>query len=243
MIGESLLGLLAVLACTAGFASPAEWHHHYASFDAAKGLASKLAGFIEGTSSFLSALGLPGPLAGALIAMVVVSFALTTLDSATRLLRFNIEELFGGIFPPLRNRYISSLCACGAIALFAFYEVGGKPAALALWGLFGTTNQLLAALTLSLATLYLKRREQPIWYTGLPAIFMMGSTLISMCINLWGFAQGEADLLLLSVGGALLFLGLWVLVALLAALRRAPLGWQPEIIGLAGEQAAEESEH
>ena len=119
----------------------------------------------------------------------------------------------------------------------------GFYAALALWGLFGTTNQLLAALTLSLATLYLKRREQPIWYTGLPAIFMMGSTLISMCINLWGFAQGEADLLLLSVGGALLFLGLWVLVALLAALRRAPLGWQPEIIGLAGEQAAEESEH
>ena len=129
MIGESLLGLLAVLACTAGFASPAEWHHHYASFDAAKGLASKLAGFIEGTSSFLSALGLPGPLAGALIAMVVVSFALTTLDSATRLLRFNIEELFGGIFPPLRNRYISSLCACGAIALFAFYEV--EPAGVA----------------------------------------------------------------------------------------------------------------
>ncbi|MEE2645556.1 MAG: carbon starvation protein A [Myxococcota bacterium] len=238
MIGESLLGLLAVLACTAGFASPAEWHSHYASFESAKGLASKLAGFIEGTSSFLSALGLPSALAGALIAMVVVSFALTTLDSATRLLRFNIEELFGGSCPPLRNRYLSSLAACASIALFAFYEVNGKPAALALWGLFGTTNQLLAALTLSLATLYLKRRGAPVWYTGIPALFMMGSTIISMSLNLWRFAQGAGDLLLLSVGSALLILGLWVMVSLALALRRPVIGWHPEILGLEEEPEA-----
>ena len=122
-----------------------------------------------------------------------------------------------------------------SIALFAFYEVNGKPAALALWGLFGTTNQLLAALTLSLATLYLKRRGAPIWYTGIPALFMMGSTIISMSLNLWRFAQGAGDLLLLSVGSALLLLGLWVMVSLALALRRPAIGWRPEILGLEEE--------
>ena len=86
---------------------------------------------------------MPDELGRALIAMVVVSFALTTLDSATRLLRFNIEEI-GASFrlPGTQNRYVSTIVACAAIALFAFYKVDGKPAGLALWALFGTTNQL-----------------------------------------------------------------------------------------------------
>jgi carbon starvation protein len=225
MIGESLLGLLAVLACTAGFASPQEWHNHYASFSVAKGLATKLGGFIEGTTSFLAALGLPTDLAAAIIAMVVVSFALTTLDSATRLLRFNIEEIFGPLKVPLvTNRYISSLVACGVIAFFAFYEVDGKPAALALWALFGTTNQLLAGLTLLMVTLYLKRRGKPVWYTGLPALFMMGSTLVSMVINLQHFVFGpKPDYLLGTVGGILFLLGCWLVVeAFLVFREKAP---------------------
>lgn len=229
MIGESLLGLLAVLACTAGFRSADVWQEHYASFHAASGLAKKLGGFIEGTTGFLMALGLPEALSSALIAMVVVSFALTTLDSATRLLRFNIEELtaplstrLGGPFVMLGNRYVSSLLACVTIGVFAFYEVNGKPAALALWALFGTTNQLLAGLTLTVATLYLKGRGKSTLYTGLPALFMLVSTFSSMGVNLLSFAQQERpDLLLLTVGGALFSLGLWMMLEAVVALRRA----------------------
>jgi carbon starvation protein len=221
MIGESLLGLLAVLACTAGFATKELWHTHYSSFSAAKGLAAKLGGFIEGTTSFLTALGLAPEIASALIAMVVVSFALTTLDSATRLLRFNIEELLGPLKVPfVTNRYVSSLAACVTIAFFATYKVGGKPAALALWQLFGTTNQLLAGLTLTMVTLYLKHRGKPLWFTGIPAVFMMGSTLVSMVINLKGFATGaQPDYLLTVVGGILLALGVWILVEAMIALK------------------------
>ena len=221
MIGESLLGLLAVLACTAGFRSPEEWNHHYASFHAAQGLAKKLGGFIEGTTSFLTSLGISPTLASALIAMVVVSFALTTLDSATRLLRFNIEELLSPLkVPLLTNRYVSSLMACATIGFFAFYKVGGKPAALALWSLFGTTNQLLAGLTLTLVTLYLKKRGKTLWYTGVPAIFMLFSTFISMLINLRGFTQKEEpDMLLITMGSALLLLGGWIVIEATLALR------------------------
>ena len=225
MIGESLLGLLAVLACTAGFRSPERWHDHYASFTkVAKTLSHKLGGFIEGTTYFLTSLGIPSELASALIAMVVVSFALTTLDSATRLLRFNIEELLAPLqarfnAPWLTNRYFSSLLACLVIAFFAFYKVGGKPAALALWGLFGTTNQLLAGLTLTLVTLYLRARGKPTLYTGIPAIFMLGSTFISMGLNLRAYlSRPEPDWLLIGMGGALSVLGLWIVVEALLAL-------------------------
>jgi len=221
MLGESLLGLLAVLACTAGFGSSNDWHMHYHSFTAAQGLAAKLGGFIEGTTSFLAALGLSAPLASALIAMVVVSFALTTLDSATRLLRFNIEELLGPLrIPFITNRFVSSGVACAVIAFFAFYKVDGKPAALALWALFGTTNQLLAGLTLIMVTLYLKHRGKPIVYTGVPAIFMLGSTLVSMSLNLKRFLTGSSpNYLLGTVGCILLLLGVWLVVETLIAFR------------------------
>ena len=226
MIGESLLGLLAVLACTAGFSSPGLWHEHYASWDAAQGLTDKIGAFISGTSSFVTTLGLSEPLARALISMVVVSFALTTLDSATRLLRFNVEEI-GASFklPGFQNRYLSTVIACGAIAFFSFYEVDGRPAGIALWALFGTTNQLLAGLTLTLVSLYLRQKGRTTWPTALPAVFIMTSTLAAMVVNLRTFAPGGAkpDAILCAVGGLLLLLGLWLLVEA-ALVLRAPRG-------------------
>lgn len=224
MIGESLLGLLAVLACTAGFQSPQRWHDHYSSFHAAQGLSQKLGGFIEGTTHFLTSLGISAELASALIAMVVVSFALTTLDSATRLLRFNIEELVSPLgFKFLTNRYLSSALACMTIALFAFYKIDGKPAALALWALFGTTNQLLAGLTLTLVTLYLRTQGKRIIFTALPAVFMLLSTFISMGLNLNQYLSAEKpDRLLIGVGVVLLILGVWIILEALLMVFRFP---------------------
>jgi carbon starvation protein len=217
MIGESLLGLLATLACTAGIASSAQWHDIYHDWASVQALPKKIDVFIQGTTSFLTSLGLPEQLSAALIALVVVSFALTTLDSATRLLRFNIEEI-GATFriPGTQNRYVASILACGVIAVFAFYEVDvrlgeeivKRPAGLALWQLFGTTNQLLAGLTLVLATLYLRHKGWPSWPTAIPAFGMMGSTLIAMVMNLLEMR----DPLLLVVGSTLLLLGVGVLV-------------------------------
>jgi len=225
MIGESLLGLLATLACTAGMASRELWDHTYSSWGAMTALATKIGAFIQGTTSFLTAVGLAPDLAAALIAMVVVSFALTTLDSATRLLRFNIEEI-GASFriPGLQSRYLSSLLAVGAIALFAYYKVEGKPAGIALWALFGTTNQLLAGLTLTLVSLWLRNRGRATWPTALPAIFMLGSTLAAMTVNLRLYAPGgpNADMLLFGVGSVLFLLGVWLLVESALALRKPP---------------------
>ncbi len=227
MIGESLLGLLATLACTAGIASEALWHDHYKSWAAVQSLAIKIDLFIAGTNTFLVGLGIPEALGSALIAMVVVSFALTTLDSATRLLRFNIEEIAATMkLDVVANRYVSSSLACAAIGMFAFYKVevieGGKPVAkpagLALWQLFGTTNQVLAALTLGLVTLYLKRRNAPVWPTGIPCVLMLGTTITMMVQNL----QGMSDPLVRGVAVALLGIAVWLVVETLLAFRRKP---------------------
>ncbi len=220
MIGESLLGLAAVLACTAGFVSPAAWKHHYADWASIQGLGSSMSAFIEGATRFVSAVGVPEQMARTLIAVVVVSFALTTLDSATRLLRYNLEEIGTTLrFRPLGNRYISSTAAVAAISFFAFYRIEGRSAGLALWQLFGSTNQLLAGLALLTVSLYLLERKRPALPYLIPMVFMMVTTLVAMSIKLVSFAK-TGNLTLLVIGGAISLIAVWLVVeAVLAVVR------------------------
>ncbi len=229
MIGESLLGLLAVLACTAGAKDSSAWQQAYRNWGTIEhGLAHKLGAFIQGCSRFIEALGVERGLAAGFIAVVVVSFALTTLDSATRLLRFNISEIGEALgWKVLDNRYVASLLAVGTICFFAFYKVGDdssgvmiyKPAGLALWTLFGTTNQLLAGLTLLVATLYLVQRGRSGWFTGVPAVFMLVSTLIALLDNLTDFWRG-GQTLLFGVGVVLIAIAVGIIIEGIKAWRR-----------------------
>ena len=212
MIGESLLGLASVLACTAGFLTRDLWMQHYQSWELAQGLGPNMKAFIHGSALFVSQLGIPLNVARAFIALVAISFALTTLDSATRLLRFNISEIRDSIkFPLLADRYLASLLAVTVIGFFGFYEVGGQAAGLALWQLMGTTNQILGGLTLLTITLYLMQRRRPYWYTGVPMVFMLATTLIAMLIKIRDFWNQEAHFLLL-LGVGILMLSVWLTV-------------------------------
>lgn len=219
MVGESLLGLLAVLACTAGFKTESAWHSAYRDWATIEaGLANKLGAFIHGTSRFIGGLGIEKNLAAAFIAVVVVSFALTTLDSATRLLRFNVSEIGDSLrMRFLNNRYVATVIAVGAICFFAFYEIADpttgvkKPAGLALWTLFGVTNQLLAGLTLLVATLYLKQRGRAWYLTGLPMVLMLVSTFTALVRKSSDFYR-NGQILLLVVGGSLILIGVGIVV-------------------------------
>ena len=212
MIGESLLGLIAVMACTAGFLNTEAWQAHYASWNVAEGLGQSMSAFIDGSALFLGQLGVPATVGRAFIALVAVSFALTTLDSATRLLRYNIQEVSETLgLPVLSNRYLSSLLAVAAIGAFAFLKVDGQPAGLALWALFGTTNQLLGGLTLITVTLYLFLKKKNCLYTFVPMVFMVITTVAAMSWNVLTFYR-EGQTLLLVLGIALLLLAAWVVV-------------------------------
>lgn len=232
MIGESLLGLLAVIACTAGVVTPDAWSDGiYESWQSIKGPGVALSNFIDGGASFLLEFGLAENLARSFVAVVVVSFALTTLDSATRLLRYNVEEMTSSAGLHC-HRYLSSLVAVMAIAFFCFYRISEesvgadgvlvvteREAGMTLWQLFGTTNQLLAAMTLMLATRYLSRRGRYAWVTGVPMLLILLSTLLAMGSNLLRFVdEGETPLIV--VGAVLLLMAGWLCVEGLLALRR-----------------------
>ena len=220
MVGESMLGLLAVLATTAGFRSPEAWSDHYASWTLAQGLASTMSAFIDGAALFVSQLGVPMPLAQIFIALVAVSFALTTVDSGTRLLRYNIGEIGSSIgLPQSGNRYVASGIAVGFIAFFAFYQVNGQSAGLALWALFGSTNQVLAALTLLTVTVYLRRKGWNYWYTFVPMVFMLVVTIAAMTYNLRLYYTG-GQLLLTLVAASVFVLSVWLAIEAVVRFRR-----------------------
>ena len=209
MVGESLLGLMAVLACTAGFASPETWNEHYATWTSADTLAGKMRAFIDGTAVFLTSLGIPMEVAQAFIALVAVSFALTSLDSGTRLLRYNIEEIAASLKITFIERYSASVIAIALIGFFAFYEINGQPAGLALWSLFGSTNQVLGALTLLTVTVYLRQKKANYWPYLIPMAFMMIVTLTAMVIDLQTYWAG-GNVLLTFVAACIFLLSIWL---------------------------------
>ena len=223
MVGESLLGLMAVLACTAGFRSAESWSTHYANWESASGLSEKMRAFIDGTAVFLASLGIPMEFAQAFIALVAVSFALTSLDSGTRLLRYNIEEIASTLrLPLLGKRYVASTTAVALIGFFSFYEIQGQPAGLALWSLFGSTNQVLGALTLLTISIYLRQKGRNYLYTFLPMVFMLTVTVIAMVWDLrkyWGAGQ----LLLLFIAGSIFLLSLWLVAEAVIRFRKDSL--------------------
>ncbi len=141
------------------------------------GLGQTVGAFVDGGANFLTAIYVPYKLAVGIIAVLVACFAATTLDTATRLQRYVIQELGSSLrIPPLRNMYVATGLAVvlgGAIAMLP--GAGGKPGTggLLLWPLFGATNQLLAGLAFMVTVFYLWRRNKPIWFIAIPMVIMI----------------------------------------------------------------------
>jgi len=221
MLVEGVLAILVIMACVAGLGAQA-WGPSgvYATWTGISGgLASKLSAVVHGGANFVKHLGIPPEYGRALLAVTIVSFALTTLDSATRLLRFNVEEICRSVgLAPLANRYFASLVAVGGIAFF-----GLVPAGMALWTLFGTTNQLLAGLTLLTVSVFLYKLRRPVIYTLLPMIVMLVFSVWAMCVTLYGFLMNPEQKwrwTLTIVSLLVLGLSFWLIVEALLSFRR-----------------------
>jgi carbon starvation protein len=212
MLTEGLLAVLVIIACTASFKSTEAWNLHFSSWDKIKELKPSLSSFVEGAGLFVSKLGINPDLAKVFVAVMVVSFAMTSLDSATRLLRYNLEEIGESLkIKLLSNRYVSSFAAVLAISYFALLKIGGKPAGMFLWQLFGITNQLLAGLALLAISVYLFKKKKKIIYSLIPMVIMMIVTITAMVLNLQRFWATQSWALLV-VGTCILGLSLWLAV-------------------------------
>jgi carbon starvation protein len=219
-IGEGALALTAILATTAGFALYAGvdgWHAHYGSWAAAS--AGATTAFVNGVGVLAEGLGIPHAVATIFAAVVVISFAATTLDTSVRLQRYIIAEL--GVeyrIKAVQNRWIATLIAvtsCALLALGLDRGAGG----MRLWPLFGTTNQLLAGLSLLILTLFLLKLGRKAWVTAIPMAFLLFMTTWAMILNLLRFTR-ESQTLLVIVGGAIFVLELWLLFEAAVAVRR-----------------------
>ncbi len=231
MLLEGALAIIVIIACCAGFETSGAWHEHYASWSAAQGLGAKLGAFINGSARFVGALGIPVALAKAIIAVVVVSFAATTLDSATRIQRYVVNELAADLKVRfLTRRHPATMVAVGLAALLVFLQMGGKNVGMALWPIFGAANQMLAGLVLLVITVYLLKRGKGAIYALFPMLFVITITTWAMILNIWSYTHpapgGNVNYPLTVIGLAILVLEVWMIIeavrAFLASRARTP---------------------
>ncbi|MBN1157794.1 MAG: carbon starvation protein A [Bacteroidales bacterium] len=233
MLLESLLAVLVLLAVAAGLGMGLEkdgivytgldaFNHHYVSWITASGLTSQLEAFVVGGSNLFASFGIPPIYGASFIAVFIVSFANTTLDSATRIQRLSFQEIFrnkeGTIRKPFDNRYVTTFFVVLAAALMAFARPAAE-GALILWPLFGSLNQLLAALALGLVTIYLIRKRINILVAFIPMIFVLVITVWSMFQNLIQYMD-QQDVLLTVLSSVILVLTAWLLITSVISLFR-----------------------
>ena len=219
-LGEGALALTSILATTAGFAVFAGidgWHEHYGTW--ARASAGATTAFVNGIGALAEGLGIPPGVAVIFAAVVVISFAATTMDTGVRLQRYIISELGAQYrIKFVQNRWIATLIAvvsCAVLALGVDRGAGG----MRLWPLFGTTNQLTAGLSLLVVTLFLLYLRRRVWVTVIPMVFLLFMTTWAMVLNLIRYFT-ENEVLLLGVGGVIFVLELWLMFEAVTALRR-----------------------
>lgn len=220
MLGEGLLALLATLAVTAGFSSTAAWHTHYANWNAANGLSAKISAFVMGAGKFVAGLGIPEDISQTVIAVLIISFAATSLDTACRIQRYIIAE-FGTALKvkPLQNRYVGSGLAVGSAFILMLTNDGGK-GGLYLWPLFGATNQMLAGLSLILITVFLIRRKLNHIPFIIPAAFVILITSLGLSMNIKLYVQAQ-NWFLTTIGVILFISQIWVIAEAIIGVRKA----------------------
>ena len=226
MLTEGALAVLIILCICAGLGmghngetGSAVWQGFYGSWLGAKGLGDKLQPVVVGASNMMGSLGIPQTLGFAIMGVFISSFAGTTLDTAVRIQRYVVSELTEDIhLPALSNRWAATTIAVITAAALAFVNTqDGKITfganalgALRLWPLFGTVNQLLAALALLVVTMYLKKAGGLKYLiAGIPCIIMLIVTGWAMILNEQMF-YAEKNILLLVIGGMVFLLAVWM---------------------------------
>ncbi|MEH6500472.1 MAG: carbon starvation protein A [Pseudoalteromonas distincta] len=216
-IGEGGLALAAILVATAGFASLADWRAMYSAFGQ-----GGVTAFVEGGAYIIhNGLGLPQVTAATLLTVMAALFAGTTMDTGLRLQRYIFQE-WGEIYnqPWMKKPLPATLLAVGSCLLLAFGAGGADGSGgMIIWPLFGTTNQLLAGLTLLVITVMLVHLRRPMWYTLAPLCFLLVMTVTALIFQLRTFYE-QQNWFLLGLDIVVLVAAILVAMECAAALKR-----------------------
>ena len=229
MLTEGMLAVLIIICIAAGLglgyqelAGSEAWYAKYKTWIGGQTLGDRLEPVVVGAANMMRSLGIPQTLGFAIMGVFISSFAGTTLDTAVRIQRYVVGELAEDLkVPQLSNRWTATTIAVVTAALLAFTNTdaqghlifsGKGTGALRLWPLFGTTNQLLAALALLVVTMYLKRKGGLKYLVaGIPCVIMLSLTSWAMVVNLQSnYAAKKWPLVV--VGVVVFLLAIWMTV-------------------------------
>jgi carbon starvation protein len=143
--------------------------------------------YANGLSHFVERFGVNREFARSFALLAFATFIYDTLDVATRLGRYVFQELTGWKGRWGRIGATLATLALPAVSVsWTVKDAAGRlvPAWRVFWTLFGTSNQLLAALTLITITVWLKRTKRPWLLTALPAAFMLMMTFWSLGLTI-----------------------------------------------------------
>lgn len=224
MLLEGIVALMALVAVAS--LTQKDLMHQLATTEPVKIFASNLAGFCgvlgigkEGATSFMM--------------LSVAAFLMTSIDACTRLARFTWQELWtssptvegeekvveekpNAFVALMQNKYFAT---AAVVAVGIFLLVGNPQMSKDLWTMFASANQMLAALTLLTASLWLFKMSRNYWIALLPMMFMMvtsGAAVLGLFkgnLDKWlakGFASGGVT----TIASALLFILAVVLLIL-----------------------------
>jgi len=196
-LGEGSLALITIVAVSGAAlaASPEIWHEIYDKYGTA-GAGT----FIQGGAQMITnGWGIPVSVTTTLLATMVALFAGTTMDSGVRLQRYIIQE-WGEIYgiPLFKKGFAATLIAVTCCLLLAFGAGGASGSGgLSIWPLFGSTNQILAGMTLLVLSVMLIKLGRPARYTLLPMIFVLITSCWAAVIKLMEFWEASNWLLVI----------------------------------------------
>ncbi|MBP2367073.1 carbon starvation CstA family protein [Pseudonocardia parietis] len=216
-VGEGLLALGTIIVVTAGFETLASWEETYSAFNE-----GGVVTFVTSGGSILNeGLGIPVSLSATILATMAVLFAATTMDTGVRLQRYIVEEI-GGLMGLRFSTFVATVIVIvfGLGLSFGADVTGSGEGGMVIWPLFGTTNQLLAALTLAIMTVMLVRKRRPYLPVLLPLLFVLVMTVYALLVQIVEF-YNEGNWLLLGMDIVILVAAVWVVVESATAIGRA----------------------
>ena len=148
-----------------------------------------------------------------------VIIVLTVTQLVFRVMRVTLAEWVGDAIPPMRNMHVSSFISMGFTAALVLTGTW-----VYLWQMFGASNQLMAALSLLVVSVWLKSENRNPTYALLPMIFMYVTTLAATAVtarNLYVTIAANPKMTALPVAGAWAMIAVSVLLFVAAVL----IGW------------------
>jgi carbon starvation protein len=222
-VGEGSLATGAVLAATAGVAaSQADWQALYPDFATAS--SGAVGNFVRGVAAFANNIAIPLDLATIFAAVVVISFAATTMDTGVRLQRYVVQEIGEQLGVRALSRNLTVATTVAVVIPLGMALIPGEGEAGytfgVLWQLFGTTNQLTAGLALSVIAVWVTRRGRNPIAVIIPLVFLLVMTTWALILNLLRFIEQE-QWVLAPLDALIFILAVWLIAEAAMALMKA----------------------